>query len=294
MKIGTRGSKLALVQATAVAALIEQGLGVTPEITIIKTQGDRITDRPFSDMDGRGFFTKEIEEALLLHEIDLAVHSFKDVPSVSPEGLVIVAVTEREDPADLLIIRPEAFKEGLEIPLKLGVSVGTSAVRRSVQLKALRPDIEIKSLRGNVTTRLQKLRDRNFDAIFLAAAGVNRLGISIDDLFIERLSPTIFIPSPGQGALAIQMRADDVKYHQIRSLLHHKNTGEATTIEREIMARFGGGCGLPLGVYAYREKNEWNLHGFWGESGDHPTWAEVKGDRTSELVSEFYRKLKSR
>ncbi|NQU06160.1 MAG: hydroxymethylbilane synthase [Calditrichaeota bacterium] len=293
MKIGTRGSRLALVQTTAVASFIEQRLGITPEITVIKTQGDRINDRPFSDMEGRGFFTKEIEEALLSCKIDVAVHSFKDVPSVLPDGLAIVAVTQREDPADLLIIRPEAINKGQEIPLKSGVSVGTSAVRRSVQLKALRPDIEIKDLRGNVTTRLQKLENGVYDAIFLAAAGVNRLGIAIDEFIVERLTPTVFIPSPGQGALAIQMRADDVNYEKIHSLLHDENTGEATNIERDVMVRFGGGCGLPLGVYAFNDEKEWNLHGFWGESSDHPTWADVKGDQTSELISELYRKLKS-
>jgi hydroxymethylbilane synthase len=293
MKIGTRGSKLALAQATKVAAAIERGLIVTTQVVTISTQGDRITDRPFSDMDGRGFFTNEIEQALLSKEVDLAVHSFKDVPSVSPEGLIIAAVTEREDPADLLIIRPEAYNEGQEIPLKLGVSVGTSAVRRSAQLKALRPDIQIRSLRGNVTTRLQKLRDRNYDAIFLAAAGVNRLGLDIEEFIVERLSPAVFVPSPGQGALAIQMRADDVKYQQVRSLLHDQDTGEATAIEREVMARFGGGCGLPLGVYAYFDNNEWNLYGFWGENHDNQSWAAVKGDRVENLINELFSKLKT-
>ncbi|MCF7811897.1 hydroxymethylbilane synthase [bacterium] len=293
MRIGTRGSELALIQTKTVAAFIERELGDTPEIMTISTQGDRVIDRPFSDMDGRGFFTSEIEQALLTYKIDLAVHSFKDVPSVSPEGLIIAAVTEREDPADLLIIKPEVYSEGQEIPLELGVTVGTSAVRRSVQLKALRPDIEIKNLRGNVTTRLQKLRDGEYNAIFLAAAGVSRLGLSVDEFIVERLLPTTFVSSPGQGALAIQMRDDDKNFSQVRSILNDETTEAATTIERAVMTRFGGGCGLPLGVYALFKDNEWSLYGFWGGEADSHRWAHVKGDNVDKLINELSNKLKA-
>lgn len=311
MKIGTRGSALALIQAETVARILSEALSIATEIVIIKTQGDRFADRPLHELEGRGYFTREIEEALLDGQIDMAVHSFKDMPLKTPAGLTLAAISVRENPSDLLIIRQEALddispvpcfqersnggvtaeKTDIRIPLSESAVVGTSAVRRAVQLKCIRPDLVIKDLRGNVTTRLEKLKAGQYDAIFLAAAGVNRLNLSLAEFNIIRLDPTVFVPSPGQGALAIQTREDAPYTGEVHKLIHHETTGKATSLEREVMARFGGGCGLPLGVYARLVDQTWELYGFWGNDMEHPVWADVKGYYTDNLAEKLYRKL---
>ena len=284
--IGTRGSALALAQAKTVADAITAQLGLRTELVVIKTQGDRVTDRPLRELEWRGYFTKEIEEALLTGKIDLAVHSFKDLPSKMPYGLVLAAVTEREDPGDVLICDADADvppfnspprSRGENIRLKEGTVVGTSAVRRAVQLKSMRPDLAIKDLRGNVPTRLKRLSEGKYDAIMLACAGINRLNPDLSKYRVTKLDPTVFIPSPGQGALAVQMREGDTRFEALHSLLHHEPTGIATSLEREVMVLFGGGCGLPLGVYARQVGEEWEIHGFWGGNPERPVWATVKG-----------------
>ncbi|HEC02036.1 MAG TPA: hypothetical protein ENI81_00740, partial [Phycisphaerales bacterium] len=246
--------------------------------------------------------------ALLEEKVDLAVHSFKDLSSKSPAGLEVAAVTEREDPRDLLIIHPKAYapdaappfyspsggrgdEESSVIPLKRGVSVGTSSVRRSAQLKNMRPDIRIKDLRGNVPTRLQKLADEQYDAIILAAAGLNRLGINPSQFNITKCNITRFVPAPGQGALAVQMRDQDPLFGKVRKLLHHEITGRATSLERKVMLRFGGGCGLPLGVLAKSVDDFWELFGFWGGDPGQPVWAHVKGSYDDDLPEILYNKL---
>jgi hydroxymethylbilane synthase len=244
------------------------------------------------ELEGSGYFTKELEEALLRGEIDLAVHSYKDMPSACLAGLAVAAVSEREDPADLLIIRPAKFQgaKGL-IPLRNGAIVGTSAVRRETQVKALRRDLHTKDLRGNVPTRLQKLRDTHYDAIFLAAAGVRRLGLDLAEFVVVRLDPEQFVPAPGQGALAVQMRADDARLAAVRRVLHNEDASIATQIEREVQAKFGGGCGLPLGAHARREDDTWWLYGFWAPPQGKPIWATTESTSYPLLADELYFKL---
>ena len=295
MIIGTRGSDLATTQTNTVAAFIAERLGCELQIKIIQTLGDRVTDRPLREIEGIGYFTKEIEEALLARDIDLAVHSFKDMPSKAPEGLALAAISVREDPADLLIVRPDAFdpKQG-RLPVAQGAIVGTSAVRREHQVRALRPDLVTRDLRGNVPTRIAKLAAGQYDAIFLASAGIRRLHLDLSSLKVARLDPTWFVPAPGQGALAVQMRADDPQLAAVREALNDSTTAVATSIERRIQARFGGGCGLPLGAYAYHDEDDWHAHGFWGEDISTPVWAPVHGDDPVLLADELYDSLAKR
>jgi hydroxymethylbilane synthase len=292
MRIGTRGSDLATTQTSTVAVQLAKALGQELATVIIQTQGDRVTDRPLRELEGRGYFTKEIEEALLAGTIDLAVHSFKDMPSQAPEGLALAAVSVREDPADLLIVRPGAFDpEQGKIPMVRCAIAGTSAVRRESQACALRPDLITRDLRGNVPTRVAKLAREQYDAIFLASAGVRRLHLDLSAFKVVRLDPTWFVPSPGQGALAIQMRADDPHFAEVQAALNDPKTAIATSIERAVQAKFGGGCGLPLGVYAHHAQESWHVYGFWGADRVHPTWAAVSGDNPQLLADELFAML---
>lgn len=201
LRIGTRGSRLALWQAEHVAAALRAEAEV--EIVVLETRGDRIQGVPLSRVEGQAFFTAEIERALLEERVDLAVHSHKDLATESPPGLVIAAIPRRGPTAERLLILPEAGDpDALFLPLKRGARVGTSAPRRRAQLLALRPDLEVVDLRGNVPTRVDKLRARAFDATVLAAAGLERLGLDLSGLVDVPLSPTLFVPAPAQGALA--------------------------------------------------------------------------------------------
>lgn len=292
MIIGTRGSELAKFQANWVAAKITEKLGVQPEVRIISTQGDRVTDRPLRELEGRGYFTKEIEEALLNRSIDVAVHSFKDMPSRVPDGLAVAAVSEREDPADLLVVRPDSYEEFAgDIPVRSGAIVGTSAVRREAQLRALRPDVQNKDLRGNVPTRVTKLERGDYDAIFLASAGVRRLGLDLSKFVVVRLDPARFVPSPGQGALAIQMRENDPQFSDVHKALNDTLTATATTIERDVQRLFGGGCSLPLGAFARMEDGFWQLTGFWEEANRTALAAEVSGEYPDGLAEQLFSRL---
>ncbi|MDD5088862.1 MAG: hydroxymethylbilane synthase [bacterium] len=292
LNIGTRGSALALTQAQWVAERLVALTGITPKVVVIETTGDRVTDRPLREIEGRGYFTKEIEEALLAGTIDAAVHSFKDMPSKSPEGLALAAVSVREDPADLLVLRADAYEPGRrDLPIRENAVIGTSAVRRETQTRALRRDVRTTDLRGNVPTRLRKLEDGNYDAIFLASAGVRRLKLAVGGLHAARLDPTRFVPSPGQGALAIQMREDDLRFRLVRTALCDKETRTATSIERAVQARFGGGCGLPLGAYAHRENGQWQAHGFWGGNDAKPVWAQAAGNDPERIAAELFARL---
>ena len=295
MKIGTRGSELATTQTGTVAKAISDGLDVEIEQILITTKGDIITDRPLRELEGRGYFTKELEEALLDGRIDIAVHSFKDMPSQCPDGLVVAAISKREDPADLIIIEKNSYQPDLNgIPIKQKAIVGTSAVRREMQIRAIRPDLEIKDLRGNVPTRLRKLAEGQYDAIFLASAGVRRLGLDLSEFEVARLDPLSFVPSPGQGALAIQMRAGDESIPAIRDIIHDDDAAAATGIERDVMALFGGGCSLPLGVYAWRESDLWYARGFWGPEPGKFAWYGVDSREPKMLGNQLYEALKQK
>lgn len=238
--IGSRGSMLALWQARHIQTLLK-GLNVEARVEVIHTTGDKITNVPLSQLGAqtstKGLFTKELEDALLDHRIDIAVHSLKDMPTDLPPGLAIVAVPEREDPYDAIV--GSTLDE-----LPLGAVVGTSALRRQAQLKALRPDLDIQSIRGNVDTRLRKLDEGQYCAIVLACAGLKRLGWS--GRIAERLDASLVCPAVGQGALAIEARVGDTA----TSILTHLPTWNAVQAERACLREFGGGCQIPLGAFA--------------------------------------------
>ncbi|NBU90345.1 MAG: hydroxymethylbilane synthase [Flavobacteriia bacterium] len=248
IRIGTRGSDLALWQANFVKGELEK-LGCTVEIKIIKTQGDLIQDLSFDKLEGKGFFTKEIEEALIANEIDLAVHSHKDLETSSPVGLMIAAVSDRENPAELLLIRKEAHAPNETWELKKNAVIGSSSARRKSQVLSLRPDLQLKDLRGNVPTRIDKLRKGEYDAILLAKAGVNRLGLDLEDLIQINLSPREFIPAPSQGVLGYQIRTDDVDLSLLLRNLNNEKIENEVKVERKVLQLMNGGCQLPLGVY---------------------------------------------
>ncbi|MFQ5587654.1 MAG: hydroxymethylbilane synthase [Nitrospiria bacterium] len=255
IRIGSRGSKLALWQAEWVQSQL-QSQGIAVEIQIIKTKGDKILDVPLAKVGGKGLFVKEIEDAFLGNEIDLAVHSMKDMPGEMPEGLQIGAIPEREDPRDAVIAR-----EGVSLDaLPEGACVGTSSLRRQAQLLALRPDFKIVSLRGNIDTRLRKLKAGAFDAILLAAAGLRRLGWG--DEITETLAPRRFLPAIAQGALCIQTRTDDAKTNSLIRFLNHPETAAAVTAERAMLARLEGGCQVPIAGHATLSGDQILLEGW--------------------------------
>ena len=245
LTIASRGSQLALWQARWVEARLSE-LGHQCHIEIIKTTGDKITDTPLAQLGattgGKGLFTKEIEEALLDGRADLAVHSLKDLPTELPKGLAIAAVPERDDPRDALIGRTLA-------ELESGETVGTSSLRRAAQLRRLRPDLRLESIRGNVDTRLRKLDEGQYAAIVLAAAGLRRLGWA--DRIAEILPPETMCPAVGQGALAIETRADGPA-RAACAALDHADTHAAVAAERAFLRALGGGCQVPIGAYASR------------------------------------------
>lgn len=251
--IGTRGSELALWQANYVKDRLEE-IGLDSELKIIKTQGDKILNLSFDKLEGKGFFTKELEEELLSGGIDIAVHSHKDLPTTNPEGLIIAAVSEREDPSELLIILKDCVDVQQNLSVKFGGMVGTSSNRRKAQLRAIRPDFEIEDLRGNLQTRIQKLRDEKYDAIMLAKAGVVRLGIDLtEEFYVEELEPTELIPAPAQGVLAIQIRESDTGLFEKLQPLNDKAVAEQIAVERKVLNMFDGGCQLPLGCYCRKD-----------------------------------------
>ncbi|MDX2134003.1 MAG: hydroxymethylbilane synthase [Saprospiraceae bacterium] len=254
LRIGTRGSALALWQAQHTQAELQK-IDVASELVIISTKGDQIQHLGFDKMEGKGFFTKEIEEALLLGEVHVAVHSMKDLSTQQPEGLVVAAVSYREDPSDRLLVRPEAYDPSQPFRLCTGAVVGTSAARRKAQILDFRPDVRVKDLRGNVPTRVDKLRAGDYDAIFLAGAGLERLQLDVSDLQVLHLQPREFVPAPAQGVLAWQTHRDDMATRRLFSRLHHPLVAACTNVERSLLRLLDGGCQLPLGAFCERDAN---------------------------------------
>jgi hydroxymethylbilane synthase len=242
IRVGSRGSALALWQAEHVKSRLED-LGHEVTIQVITTTGDRLLDRRLEAVGGKGAFLKEIEEALQGGAVDLAVHSLKDVPVALPDGLGLYAILERADPRDALLSAGPRLDE-----LPPGARVGTTSLRRQSQARALRPDVTLTDLRGNVETRIRKLREGQYDAILLALAGLLRLGRQ--DEATEVLDPERFLPAPGQGAIALECRADDAQVRAAVAPLDHAPTTGAVTAERAFLAALGGGCNVPLGAYA--------------------------------------------
>ena len=251
--IGTRGSALALWQANYVKDRLAE-INILAELKIIKTQGDSILNLRLDKLEGKGFFTKELEEHLLEGFVDLAVHSHKDLPTKSPEGLIIAAVSEREDASEIILILKDCVDYSKKLSIKHNGTVGTSSNRRQSQLLAVRPDLEFKDLRGNVPTRIQKLRDEDYDAIILAKAGVSRLNIDLSEFYVEVIEPTAeLVPSPAQGVLAIQIRENDQELFKVLQHIHNIEVAEQIGIERKVLNLFDGGCHMPMGSYCMKE-----------------------------------------
>lgn len=256
-RIGTRGSLLALWQANFIKdLLLASSPGLSPEIRIIKTTGDRNLESPLSEIGGKGVFVKEIEEALLSEEADIAVHSMKDLPAILPEGLVIGAVAPRHDPRDALISR-DNLKLG---DLREGARVGTGSLRRGAQMLSLIPGLSIVPIRGNVDTRIRKLREgKEYDAILLAAAGLGRMGLLGEASDI--IPADVMVPAPGQGIIAVECREGDAETRGIISLINHARTWTAGTAERGFLRRLGGDCNIPAGCYAEIEGDRVSVTG---------------------------------
>jgi len=268
ISIGTRGSKLALWQAKFVKSELQKlNPGLEVELNKIKTTGDKILDVPLAQVGGKGLFVKEIEEALLKHEADIAVHSMKDVPTEFPDGLHLAVICEREDPRDALILSQKSnspsplpsvgqghggITKSLIYDLPKGAKIGTSSLRRSCQLLSMRPDLRIEQLRGNLDTRLRKLDEGQFDAVILAAAGVKRLGLQ--NRITEILPFEISLPAIGQGAIGIECRIHDEFIHNLISPLNHPDTYICVKAERAFLRRLEGGCQVPIAAHARLEQ----------------------------------------
>ena len=256
LTIGSRGSKLALFQANWVKSKLEAAHSdLRVVIEIIKTSGDVFLDAPLSQIGGKGLFTKEIEDALLESRIDLAVHSLKDLPTVLPEGLSLGAVSSREDVRDAFLSNEHSSL----VALPKGARVGTSSLRRQSQLLRLRSDLEVANLRGNLDTRIRKLDEKQYDAILLACAGLDRLGYQ--HRIVERLSVQQLCPAVGQGALGIEIRDTDDTTRNRLQCLHHTTTHSAVTAERAFLRRLGGGCQVPIAGHAWSEESRLEMLG---------------------------------
>jgi hydroxymethylbilane synthase len=291
LRIGSRGSQLALWQANHISALL-RARGHEVEIEIIQTTGDKITDVPLAQVGargglGKGIFTKEIEEALADGRVDLAVHSLKDLPTELPPGFEIAAITERQDPRDAFCSRLYSKIEDLPENAR----VGTSSLRRQAQLKAIRSDLDIHPLRGNVDTRLRKLEQGEYDAIILASAGLKRLGRT--ELIKQIIPAEIMCPAAGQGALGIEIRKGDLALRQQLAFLNDQATCAATTCERALLNRLGGGCQVPIGAFAevrapsdqeHRESKDREGHGLGrvGTAKDREGHEFTRADKSPE------------
>jgi hydroxymethylbilane synthase len=245
LRLGTRGSQLAVTQSQWVADLVTARTGRPVTLVIVRTRGDEVTDRPLAMVGGKGLFTLELEAGLLDGSIDFAVHSLKDLPTEDRAGLVVAAVPEREDPRDVVV-------GGTLLGLPAGARVGTGSARRAHQVTALRPDLQVVGVRGNVDTRVAKQRSGEYDAVILAAAGLHRLGRAHD--ISEHLDPDLMVPAPGQGALGVQCRADDASVRDALSRLDHPDTAVAVAVERSFLHALSGGCSVPAGCFAVLDR----------------------------------------
>ena len=282
LKMGTRGSALALAQARQTARALEGCHGnLRVEEIIIRTTGDKQQGQPLPEIGGKGVFTLEIEQALLNGEIDFAVHSLKDLPPLFPKNLCLACVPMRENPADTCILRRDlksVESENLWPQLPIGARVGTSSLRRAAQLKAQRSDLQIDSVRGNIDTRLRKL-DESFDAILLARSGLERLGVDLSAHWHFDFNCDAFVPAPGQGALALEARCDDENVLQVLAALENPNSRFCVEAERACMEALQAGCSTPLGAYAQIEGETCTLHAVvLAHDGSQKLSAEVCGE----------------
>ena len=293
IRIGSRGSDLALWQAHFVKDQLEK-LGHQVDIQIIITKGDRIQNLSFDKIEGKGFFTKEIEEALLNNEIDLAVHSHKDLETTNPEGLIIGAVSYRENPNDLFLIHERAYDASQPFSVKPNAVIGTSAARRKSQLLRLLPNCTIADLRGNVPTRVQKLRDGNYNAIVLAAAGVERLKLDLTGIHTLQFKASDFIPAPAQGVLGLQIREKDTELAAALKAIHHADVAESISVERDVMRLMQGGCQLPLGVFCTKTNGQFNVLVSYSKAAAEPSKIlKYQADALNGLAEKIVNDLKN-
>ena len=290
-RIGTRGSDLALWQAHTIQGKLRQ-LDVETEIEIIKTRGDRIDNVPFSELEGKNFFTKELEDAQLEGRVDFAVHSLEDLATEMPPGLTLTAMVGREDPRDILLADPAAIDQeklaaGDVLPLKSGAKIGTSAARRQAQIRFLRDDLEIVDLRGNVPTRVNRLREGLYDGILLARAGVLRLELDLSDLTVIILDADEFVPAPAQGMLGIQCPENN-RWQKSLNRLDCPEAGRAVAAERDLLQRLEGGCQLPFGINIQSVEGGWRLESFLSGFGDEPQRLTVEGSDLDTVVFECW------
>ena len=282
LRIGSRGSPLALVQARQVQTALAQACGIAPDaiaVTIIRTSGDKIADRPLADAGGKGLFTKEIEEALLSGAIDFAVHSSKDIPAALPAGLTLAAFLQREDPRDALI--SAQVKTIGDLPRN--AQVGTSSPRRQALLKRARPDLRIVPLRGNVETRLRKIDAGEMDAAVLAVAGLKRLGLFSQ--MATALEVDAFLPAVGQGAIAIETRADDASARAHAAAIDHADTHVALAAERAFLAALGGSCRTPIAGHARLDGDTLNFRGLLAKTDGSDAIEVSRHGRTTDAAA---------
>ncbi len=286
--IGSRGSQLALWQSNHVAGVIHGGA----EITVIKTAGDRFLDRALQGQADKGFFTKEIEDELLAGNVDLAVHSLKDLPTELPEGLELGAVSKRAAVADVLLVHPASFDEQQPLPVKPGGVVGATSLRRQSLLRRFAPHLKAAMLRGNVPTRVDKLRNGEYDAIILARAGLDRLQLDLQGLHVYELNPSIWIPAPGQAVMGVELRLGDERVKQALCDFHDDAAWQAVMAERELLARFEGGCHAAFGAWAQKlDKGGFCIR--LGHEDEHGNWraAYVENSTMEEATARAYEEL---
>jgi hydroxymethylbilane synthase len=289
IRIGSRGSDLALWQAHHIQSLLKRRTGTDSEVVVIRTKGDHLEHLSFNQIEGKGFFTREIEEALLVETIDLAVHSLKDLPTETAPGLEVAAFSEREDPRDVLLIHPDHYDPTLKPPLKSGARIGTSSNRRKKQMENLRPDAQVVELRGNVPTRVQRLREHSLDAVIMAYAGLKRLNLDLSFFHKVLFEPEEFIPNPAQGILGLQVRSKDEVTKAIVRKLNDSLSESVVRAERGLLARMQGGCQLALGAYARRNGAGYRLNAFWDELNGRPSHRfEADGPDPDDLARRAY------
>ncbi|MBK7092724.1 MAG: hydroxymethylbilane synthase [bacterium] len=293
--IGSRGSDLALYQANFIRDILIGEHGCEVEIKIIQTAGDKIDNVSFDKMEGKGFFTKELEEALLKNEIDLAVHSLKDLMTTQPAGLKLGAAGYRADRSEMLLIRKSSRAGDGVIPVREGGIIGTSSARRKAQLHYHNPTLKINDLRGNVPTRIRKLREGLYDAILIASAGVKRLQLDVSDLDAIELDPQVFLPAPAQGILGIQIRENDPRVEAVIAKMGSQEELKQAELERGLLRKFGSGCSLPLGVWSDKQGEEYRLKAVLGVQYK-DEWigmksADVQGTNIEQMVNRAYATL---
>lgn len=290
--IGTRGSQLALWQANHIKDKLSE-INIDAELKIIKTQGDIIQHLRLDKLEGKGFFTKELEEELLSSKIDLAVHSHKDLPTINPPGLIIAAVSEREDPSEVIIMHKDCVDISKRFSLKHNATVGTSSNRRKAQIRSIRPDLEFEDLRGNIQTRIQKLRDEKYDAIVLAKAGIARVEMDLSEFHIEEIAPVEIIPAPAQGVLAIQIRESDKTLYDLLQKLNDDAVAKTIAVERKVLNLFEAGCHAPLGCYCREREGKFESWTSIAKTNeDFPDRIYLQSETTEGMADKIYAKYK--